>query len=103
MTTKHEHRESQRDAAQEPARSANAKHEQEQHDPLDDLSDIVGLSASVHGKELRVDEAICRTEQGDTKVHRVGLPPTGAEHGVTYKDITVTVEIAGQPPKKKSG
>ena len=70
------------------------------------LDDIVTISARAHADELRVDEADPSTRQGSTTIRRQGIPPGGAEHGVPYRDVDVSVEVQGRPrqapPKEPS-
>jgi len=82
------------------AEGAGAPYPRQEPGAADDLRDIVSIGASMRAKQLRVDEAACHTEQGTATVHRVGLPETGAEPGVTYRDILESVDIEGGPPRK---
>jgi hypothetical protein len=90
-----------RAAAPEPSGAEHTSASQEREPaPADELRGIITIAASMHAKELRVEEAVCRVEQGDVKVHRVGVPSTGAEPFVTYKDVTESIEIDARPPRR---
>jgi hypothetical protein len=66
-----------------------------------ELDDVVGIAASARVQELRVDEFEGSTEQGEPRVRRRGLPKNGAEPGVTYHDVEVSVEVrGGRPPRE---
>jgi len=39
---------------------------------------------------------------GHVTTRRVGLPPTGAEPGVTYPEVEASVEIASSPPEEEA-
>ena len=68
--------------------------------------EVVGITASVRGRELRVENKPCTriTTRGSGHVttRRVGLPPTGAEPGVTYPEVEASVEIASSSPEEEA-
>lgn len=69
----------------------------------EDLVDALTIEGSARAQELRVDECTASTEQGESNVRRVGLPPTGAEPRVTYRNVQVSIEVKGGPPRTHSG
>ncbi|MGN6108265.1 MAG: hypothetical protein ACTHU0_24375 [Kofleriaceae bacterium] len=71
-------------------------HDHQDHD------DIVEISGSARARELRVDRRpvtrIATTGRGHLIVRRHGVPQTGAEEGVPYRDVELSIEIASDAP-----
>ena len=68
----------------------------------EEADEIVGIRASARIRELRVDRTastqVETTGRGQVVTRRDGLPPTGAEEGVTYRDVAVSVAITSGAP-----
>jgi hypothetical protein len=64
--------------------------------------EVVAITAAARARELRVENKprtrITTKGKGQVTTRRSGLPPTGAEPGVTYSDVEVSVEIGSDPP-----
>ena len=61
------------------------------------LRRVVEISAALRADELRVDASRdAEVRRGRWKSLRRGLPPEGAEEGVTYSDVEVGIRIEGE-------
>lgn len=67
-----------------------------------DHDDIVEIAASARARELRVEHRpvtrTATTGRGHLIVRRRGVPPTGAEEGVPYRDVELSIELASDAP-----
>ncbi|HEX8109614.1 MAG TPA: hypothetical protein VF516_17910 [Kofleriaceae bacterium] len=63
--------------------------------------EVVAIQASMRASELRIDRRpetrITTVGRGRVTTRRTGIPPTGAEPGVTYRDVDLSVEIVSRP------
>jgi hypothetical protein len=101
MTIKKEQPEAHTSAV--PGGSQTQRADEESKSPWwrpEDLNDIVTIEASARASELRVDECTTSAEQGESKVRRTGLPPAGAEPGITYRNVQVSIEVKGRTATK---
>ena len=66
--------------------------------------EVVSITAAARGRELRVENRprtrIMTKGEGRVATRRTGLPPTGAEPGVAYPDVDVSVDIASDPASR---
>ena|ERR1700759_1505573 len=65
---------------------------------------VVAIRASASARELRVDQRpqtrVTTIGRGRVDTRRCGIPPTGAEPGVTYRDVGLSVDITSGPPEE---
>lgn len=63
--------------------------------------EVVSITAAARGRELRIENRprtrITTKGEGRVARRRNGLPPTGAEPGVTCRDVDVSIDIASDP------
>lgn len=67
---------------------------------------VVAIRASSRVRELRVEHGppvrITTTGRGRVTTRRIGIPPTGAEPGMTYCDVELAVGIVSRPPEDEA-
>lgn len=68
------------------------------------LADFLGIEARLRAKEMRVDESReAEVRRGRWRSFRRGLPPSGAEEGVTYHEVDVGIRVEGETREDSSG
>lgn len=67
------------------------------------IEEAVEIAAGIRAGELRVDESEAKVRRGSWRSLRRGLPPSGAEKGVTYRDVEAAIEIEGEARVEERG